>query len=300
MQSENLLNINLAHVAEAAKRLDIELTDRFFADLEQEEISGGDIHAEIFVRATAIEDQLQDNVDETINSLISIGIKVWMLTGDKLDTAKNIAYSCRLFNNSMTIISIKEHSSLFEIKHYFDELLEGSFFQPNKNYGLLISSEELTLIFNDNETLDSFYKICIKCISVVCSRVSPKQKAEMVNLIKTTQKAITSAIGDGANDVGMINEASVGIGIQGIEGTQAARASDYSIAEFSFLKKLLFFHGREAYRRNSYVVCYNFYKNVLFVIPQFWAGMKNIFSGQTLFESWIYQLYCSHEILLVV
>lgn len=53
MQSENLLNINLAHVAEAAKRLDIELTDRFFADLEQEEISGGDIHAEIFVRATA-------------------------------------------------------------------------------------------------------------------------------------------------------------------------------------------------------------------------------------------------------
>ena len=248
-------------------------------------------HDFLLLGATAIEDQLQDNVDETINSLISIGIKVWMLTGDKLDTAKNIAYSCRLFNNSMTIISIKEHSSLFEIKHYFDELLEGSFFQPNKNYGLLISSEELTLIFNDNETLDSFYKICIKCISVVCSRVSPKQKAEMVNLIKTTQKAITLAIGDGANDVGMINEASVGIGIQGIEGTQAARASDYSIAEFSFLKKLLFFHGREAYRRNSYVVCYNFYKNVLFVIPQFWAGMKNIFSGQTLFESWIYQLF---------
>ena len=266
---EATLNVNLSE----------ELLPKLYEEIEEEFSLLG---------ATAIEDELQDNVDKTLDSFISIGIKVWMLTGDKLDTAKNIAYSCKLFDNSMTIIQIKEHSTLEEIK---ESLTQGLAISNSKSLGLLISSEEITLIMNDSQTLDIFYELCVECKSVVCSRVSPKQKAEMVSFIKSAKKDITLAIGDGANDVGMITEANIGIGIQGIEGTQAARASDYAIAEFSYLKKLLFFHGREAYRRNSYVVCYNFYKNVLFVIPQFWAGIINIFSGQTLFESWIYQLF---------
>lgn len=111
----------------------------------------------------------------------------------------------------------------------------------------------------------------IKCNSVLCCRVSPKQKAEMVILIKSRQPGTTTlAIGDGANDVNMITSAHIGVGILGVEGRQAARASDYSIAQFSFLKRLVYVHGRESYRKNSYVVCYNFYKNVLFVMPQFW------------------------------
>lgn len=111
----------------------------------------------------------------------------------------------------------------------------------------------------------------MKVNSVLCCRVSPKQKAEMVNLIKDRNlETVTLAIGDGANDVNMITAAHVGVGILGVEGRQAARASDYSIAQFSFLKRLMFVHGRESYRKNSYVVCYNFYKNVLFVFPQFW------------------------------
>jgi phospholipid-transporting ATPase len=122
--------------------------------------------------------------------------------------------------------------------------------------------------------------------------VTPKQKAMMVSLIKERQPLTTTlAIGDGANDVNMITAAHIGIGILGVEGRQAARASDYAIAQFSFLKRLLFVHGRESYRKNSYVVCYNFYKNVLFVMPQFWYGMISYFSGQTLYDPWIYQLY---------
>jgi phospholipid-transporting ATPase len=89
----------------------------------------------------------------------------------------------------------------------------------------------------------------------------------------------------------MITSAHIGIGILGVEGRQAARASDYAISQFSYLKRLLFVHGRESYRKNSYVVCYNFYKNVLFVVPQFWFGSVSYFSGQTLYEPWIYQLY---------
>lgn len=126
----------------------------------------------------------------------------------------------------------------------------------------------------------------------MCCRVSPKQKAQMVNLIKERQDNMTTlAIGDGANDVNMITAAHIGIGILGVEGRQAARASDYSIGEFSFLRRLLLVHGRESYRKNSYVVCYNFYKNVIFVIPQFWYGIVSLFCGQTLYDPWIYQFY---------
>lgn len=128
--------------------------------------------------------------------------------------------------------------------------------------------------------------------SVIIFRATPKQKAEVVDLIKNRLSNIsTLAIGDGANDVNMITSAHVGVGIIGKEGKQAARASDYSIGQFSYLKRLLLVHGREAYRKNTFIVCYNFYKNCLFVIPQFWFGIYSLFSGQTLYDPWIYQLY---------
>jgi phospholipid-transporting ATPase len=137
-----------------------------------------------------------------------------------------------------------------------------------------------------------FYSLASKCKTVLCCRVTPKQKAQMVNLIKQHQPSTTTlAIGDGANDVNMITSANIGIGIIGVEGKQAARASDYAIGQFQFLKRLLFIHGRESYRKNSFIVVYNFYKNFLFVIPQFILGFESLFGGQTIYEPFIYQLY---------
>jgi len=98
----------------------------------------------------------------------------------------------------------------------------------------------------------------------------------------------TLSIGDGANDVKMILSADIGVGISGKEGQQASRAADYAIGQFQYLQTLLFIHGRESYRRNSYLVCFTFFKNVLFVMPQFWFGIKNAFSGQTFYEQWQY------------
>jgi phospholipid-transporting ATPase len=102
---------------------------------------------------------------------------------------------------------------------------------------------------------------------------------------------ITLAIGDGANDVNMITSAHVGVGIIGVEGKQAARASDYAIGQFKFLKKILFYHGHESLRRNSYIIYYNFYKNFLFVLPQFYVGFYSLFSGQSIYDPWLYQLF---------
>lgn len=115
---------------------------------------------------------------------------------------------------------------------------------------------------------------------VIACRVSPIQKADLVNMVKKKYpERKTLAIGDGANDVNMITAAHVGVGISGLEGMQAARSADYSIAQFRFLIPLLFLHGREDYRRNSFVIIYSFYKSVIFVMPQFWFGLFSVFSG---------------------
>lgn len=286
--------------------------------------------------STAIEDQLQDNVDEVLSSFIETGIKVWVLTGDKTDTAKSIAFSSRLITHEFHIFEFKDRSKTGEIREQIMEFMKktlsdkninnnlnvndikgtlesnlpidvdtnleeditnnsnqtNDISKKNKKYALVVALDELTRIMKNKELIEMFYQLAIRCNSVLCCRVTPKQKAQMVNLIRERQPHITTlAIGDGANDVNMITSANIGIGILGVEGRQAARASDYSIAQFQYLQRLLFVHGRESYRKNSYVVCYNFYKNVLFVMPQFWFGFVSYFSGQTLYDPWIYQLY---------
>ena len=125
-----------------------------------------------------------------------------------------------------------------------------------------------------------FVKISLASEVVMCCRVTPKQKQEVVATVKAERpKVVTLSIGDGANDVNMITEAHVGVGIKGVEGQQAARASDFAIGEFKLLQRLMFFHGRESYRKNSNLVLYNFYKNVLLNFPNFWFGYFNVYSG---------------------
>lgn len=158
--------------------------------------------------------------------------------------------------------------------------------------GVVVSGDALQKVFGNDKITPKFIELVEQADVVLACRVSPKQKAEIVQMVRDQHKdAITMGIGDGANDVNMITQAHVGIGIEGLEGMQAARASDYVISQFKFLRPLIFYHGREAYRRNAILVIYNFYKNNLFVMPQYWFGFASAFSGQTLYESIIYQGY---------
>ncbi len=146
--------------------------------------------------------------------------------------------------------------------------------EEGKKFGLIVSSEVISVITSEDYLISRFYQVSSRCNSVICCRISPKQKAQMVEIVRREDKSlITLAIGDGANDVNMIKSAHVGVGIIGVEGNQASRAADYSISHFSALRRLLLVHGRESYRKNSFVVCYNFYKNVLLVMPQFWYNI---------------------------
>lgn len=136
-----------------------------------------------------------------------------------------------------------------------------------------------------------FFKLGMICRSVICCRVSPKQKSQVVSSAKSFGKWITLSVGDGANDVPMIMEAHIGVGIQGKEGTQAIRSSDYSICQFRFLQRLLLIHGRNGYRRISKFICYYFYKNIILVFAEIYFVFFSGFSGQPFFPDFLPVLY---------
>ena len=129
-----------------------------------------------------------------------------------------------------------------------------------------------------------FLELATLCKAVVCCRVSPLQKALVVKLVKKNiNESVTLAIGDGANDVGMIQAAHVGVGISGMEGLQAARSADFAIAQFRYLQKLLLVHGGWSYAKMSKLVLYSFYKNITLYLIQLWFAIDNGFSGQVIF-----------------
>ena len=147
---------------------------------------------------------------------------------------------------------------------------------------------------------NDFFEISKNCESVVCCRVNPKQKADVVRLIKTGLQKITLAIGDGANDVNMIQAAHIGVGLYGQEGMRAVQAADFALPEFKALWRLLFVHGRWCYLRIAEMILYFFYKNMTFTLPMFYFAFVSGFSGMNLFDSWYLALYNTIFTLLPV
>ncbi|XP_069487840.1 phospholipid-transporting ATPase IA isoform X2 [Ambystoma mexicanum] len=241
--------------------------------------------------ATAIEDKLQDNVPETIETLMKADIKIWILTGDKQETAINIGHSCKLLTKNMGLVVINEGSldaTRELLSHHCVTL--GDALRKENDFALIIDGKSLkyALTFGVRQY---FLDLALSCKAVICCRVSPLQKSEVVEMVKKQVKVITLAIGDGANDVSMIQTAHVGVGISGNEGLQAANSSDYSIAQFQYLKNLLLVHGAWNYNRVSKCILYCFYKNIVLYIIEIWFAFVNGFSGQILFERWCIGLY---------
>jgi len=323
------------------------------------------------IGGTVVEDKLQDKVPETIKELRAAGIKIWVLTGDKLDTAESIGYSCNLLSKEQKLFILKvmsgdddekvkenpyrEMSQFFIdfqefienlVKKYnldskydlykknFDDNYESNFngsinsnyeiespevdgYSPKRQsssnrsklidfesfkylrdkyllepFSIIIEAPILGGLFKDPEWTDNFLSIAYYANTVICCRVSPSQKSQVVQKMKDfDQNAITLAIGDGGNDVSMIMEANIGIGIHGEEGMSAAQASDFSIGEFHILKKLLFFHGRTNLMRISKMILYFFFKNFVFTMIQFYYSIYCLGSGQTFVDDWYITCY---------
>eukprot|EP01112_Ceratiomyxa_fruticulosa_P002099 TRINITY_DN12231_c0_g1_i1.p1 TRINITY_DN12231_c0_g1~~TRINITY_DN12231_c0_g1_i1.p1 ORF type:complete len:1071 (+),score=237.34 TRINITY_DN12231_c0_g1_i1:405-3215(+) len=243
----------------------------------------------LILGATAVEDKLQDGVPETIDYLLKAGMKVWVITGDKQETAVNIGFSCKLLSEHYPLIIVNAHDSdqcRSILERSLDEhYVGGPDSEIQKEVSLVIDGRTLAFALSDHHR--DFLKLASICHSVVCCRVTPLQKALVVRLIKQNTPYITLSIGDGANDVSMIQEAHVGIGLFGKEGTQAARSSDYAVLRFRHLARLITIHGRYSFIRNSGVIKYSFYKNVAFFLVQFWYSFFNAYSAMTLYDDWI-------------
>ncbi|KAF0294687.1 Phospholipid-transporting ATPase 11C [Amphibalanus amphitrite] len=242
--------------------------------------------------ATGVEDKLQEGVPATLEIMRAAGIKVWVLTGDKVETAVNIATSCGHFKRGTTMLRVVRFRSLPELRQALAEhdLRTGQ--EIHGNFGLVLDGESLTLALHSRDTRHQLLDVATRCQAVVCCRMSPMQKAEMVKLVKySKERPITAAIGDGANDVSMIQEAHVGFGLVGREGRQAARCSDFSFGRFRFLSRILLVHGHWYYVRLANLVQYSFYKNVAFITPQLFFAFSNYFSTTSLYDSLFLTFY---------
>jgi phospholipid-translocating P-type ATPase (flippase) len=243
------------------------------------------------VGCTAVEDKLQENVPETIVRLARGQIKLWVLTGDKQETAIEIGRSTNLLTSNMNIHVLNCESS-YDMNARLDACLADN--DPDTKQGLVVDGATLNFVLEGGangqlvtkDCADKFVMLATRCRSVVVCRSSPLQKALVVLLVKKYIPSCRSlAVGDGANDVPMIRAASIGIGIAGLEGMQAARASDYSVQQFQDLDRLLLHHGRLCYFRIANMCTYFFYKSWTFTLPQWIFGFYCGYSGQTFYEA---------------
>ncbi|CAI2349433.1 unnamed protein product [Caenorhabditis sp. 36 PRJEB53466] len=240
----------------------------------------------ILLGATAIEDKLQEWVPETIQALMAADIRVWMLTGDKRETAINIAHSCALAHPHTELL-IVDKTTYDETFHKLEQFVERAveLERQEKEFAMVIDGKSLLHALT-GEARKHFGDLALRCHAVVCCRMSPMQKAEVVEMVRKLAKHVVLAIGDGANDVAMIQAANVGVGISGEEGLQAASASDYAIPRFHFLRRLLLVHGAWNHDRSVKVILYSFYKNICLYIIELWFAIFSAWSGQTIFERW--------------
>ncbi|CCM05301.1 uncharacterized protein FIBRA_07515 [Fibroporia radiculosa] len=255
-------------------------------------------HSLTILGATALEDKLQEGVPDAIETLHKAGIKLWILTGDKIQTAIEIGFSCNLLKDDMDVMILSAEtiaSAQTQIEGGLNKIastLGPISFDP-KRRGFVSGAQAAFAVVIDGDTLRHalspelkplFLNLATQCETVVCCRVSPAQKALVVKLVKEGRNAMTLAIGDGANDVAMIQEANIGCGLLGHEGSQAAMSADYAFGQFRYLTKLLIVHGRWSYQRVADMHSNFFYKNVVWTFANFWFMIYNSFDATYLYQ----------------
>jgi len=245
------------------------------------------------VGATGIEDRLQEGVPDAIARLREAGIVVWVLTGDKQETAINIAHSCRLFSSDMEVIKLNARSrdaAESSISLYLEQCKNSTLAREKR--ALVVDGKTLIYILDKRANIQHlFLNLTKMCSAVLACRATPLQKAYLVRIVKEVLKMHTLAIGDGANDVSMIQTADIGVGISGQEGMQAVMAADFAITRFRFIERLLLVHGHWCYDRLARMVLHFFYKNAAFVFVCFWFQLYCGFSGQVMIDQMYLMLF---------
>lgn len=224
----------------------------------------------VLLGATGVRDLIQEGAYDTVTSLMKAGIRFWMLTGDKAETTKSVAQECGLIPMSCEQLILSSTEDLVDLEER----------KKSDNISLIVQGEAISTLLEDRRLIERFFALSATTASVICSRASPKEKAEILRYFKEYNKdATTLAIGDGGNDVPMLHTAHVGVGIIGQEGLAAEQNSDFAIAKFRYLKRLLLVHGRWNHYRLSKMTAYLLYQNVMFPLNLFWYGIFDHFDG---------------------
>lgn len=228
---------------------------------------------------TGVEDKLQPHVKPSLELLRNAGIKIWMLTGDKVETARCVAVSSKLVTRGQYIHTIAD----LKRKETALDALAPLLGQPNA--ALLIDGTSLALYLQHYR--DDFIKLAVRLPAVIACRCSPTQKAEIALLIRSYTKKRIACIGDGGNDVSMIQAADVGVGIVGKEGRQASLAADFSITQFAHLTKLLVWHGRNSYKRSAKLAQFVIHRGLIIAVCQAIFSIASRFEPVALYRDWL-------------
>ncbi|KAI1618019.1 phospholipid-translocating ATPase [Exophiala viscosa] len=228
---------------------------------------------------TGVEDRLQKDVKPSLELLRNAGVKIWMLTGDKIETARCVAVSARLVARGQHIQTLAKLKTKAQGKDVLDML------RSQTESCLLIDGESLGLMLSYFRP--EFITIAVKLPAVIACRCSPTQKAEVAQLIRQYTKKRVCCIGDGGNDVSMIQAADVGIGIVGKEGRQASLAADFSITQFCHITKLLVWHGRNSYKRSAKLAQFIIHRGLIISVCQTMYNIAGHFDPKGLFKDWL-------------
>ena len=241
---------------------------------------------------TGVEDRLQKDVKPSLELLRNAGVKIWMLTGDKIETARCVAVSARLVARGQQIYTISKLKSKQQAKDALDVL------RNQTESCLLIDGDSLSLMLGQFRT--EFITIAVQLPAVIACRCSPTQKADVALLIRQYTKKRVCCIGDGGNDVSMIQAADVGIGIVGKEGRQASLAADFSIEQFCYLTKLLVWHGRNSYKRSAKLGQFVIHRGLIISVCQTMYNIAGHFDPKGLFKDWLIVGYATVYTMLPV
>ncbi|ETN40668.1 uncharacterized protein HMPREF1541_04947 [Cyphellophora europaea CBS 101466] len=228
---------------------------------------------------TGVEDRLQRDVKPSLELLRNAGVKIWMLTGDKVETARCVAISARLVARGQQIQTMAKIKQKSEAQDALDML------RNRTDSCLLIDGESLALVLAHFRT--QFITTAVLLPAVIACRCSPTQKADVANLIRKYTKKRVCCIGDGGNDVSMIQAADVGIGIVGKEGRQASLAADFSVTQFCHLTKLLVWHGRNSYKRSAKLGQFIIHRGLIIAVCQTMYNIANKLEPIGLFKDWL-------------
>jgi phospholipid-transporting ATPase len=234
---------------------------------------------------SGVEDRLQPLVPEAIVWLRRAGIKIWILTGDKLETAVAIGKTSGVIQPQSDVVVIAAQGRAEVLQRL--EVIRANIASMRVPV-LVVTGGAVELCFGD--WFEDFIGIADQMSAVVLCRVSPFMKAQIASAVRDRGR-MTLAIGDGANDVGMIQVAHVGVGVYGREGSQAAYSSDFAIPRFRDLVRLLTVHGHWTYNRFSTVAVIMLYKNFVFILNQFWFSFDALWSPTSLYTDFFLSLF---------